>query len=130
MDYLKFVPSDCLVWIITTDKCLGSGLDGEQLKKEIEAQWRKISSSMMPLTTFLVIPANCEDKFHDRAIISMSAGLDLGQSLNGVGKSRGKVNILIEYEAKELENTYVDPMLQTTNWFNQGVKAIIFQIGT
>ena len=89
-----------------------------------------MTSQAFPPTQILIVRTSFEDKFHDRAIISSHAGLDVGQSLNGLGKSRGKITVLSPEEAKELETTYLDSILNQATWFMQhGVNPTFLSLG-
>ncbi|HEU5013668.1 MAG TPA: hypothetical protein VFT66_14175, partial [Roseiflexaceae bacterium] len=130
IEYFRNIPIDCKIIVITTDKKLDTTRGVEVLKAELELYWRKLSSQAMPSTQFIVVPEEFEGRFHDRALISRKAGIDIGQSLNGIGKSRGKLTLLTEEEAKELEKTYIDDMLNQATWFMQhGVAPTIFSAG-
>lgn len=130
LDYLRYVPEDCKILIITTDKYLDISTGTDSVKSELELHWDKITSQSFPRTQIIIVPKKHEDKFHDRAIISSNSGLDIGQSLNGLGKSRGKITILPEEDAKELESKYIDSMLDQATWFmNHDVSPVILRLG-
>ncbi len=130
IDYLRYVPANCRVMIITTDNRLDISEGVDPLKKEIERYWRSVTSLIMPSIFFLVVPRQLEERFHDRAIITDKAGLDIGQSLNGVGKARGKLTILSEHDARELEASYFSDMLTQASWFmNHGIMPTTFTVG-
>lgn len=106
-------------------------MNADQVKQELELYWKKISSQSFPRTQFVIVPQKHEDKFHDRAIVSSKIGLDIGQSLNGLGKSRGKITILSEEDAKDLEKKYIDGMLDQATWFMKyDVTPVIILLGS
>jgi len=127
-EYLMYVPLDCRVLIVTTDRRLGDNPD--QVKQGLELHWRRLTSRALPDVQFLIIPSKLEERFHDRAIVTSRAGLDIGQSLNGLGKAHGKITVLLEEDAKELEKTYVDEMLNNATWFLEGIHPIVLILGT
>ncbi len=129
LDYFKYVPEDCKVLVITTDKYLDIKEGSSHLCEELRFHWRTISSRLLPIVHFLIFPKAFEDKFHDRAIVSLNTGLNIGQSLNGLGKSRGSINVLTEEEAKELESTYLQSLLNSGCWFtDHGVVPTSFSL--
>ena len=117
LDYFKYLPENCYVLVITTDKYFDIKEGSNHLCEELKLHWQTISSRSLPRVNFLIFPKAFEDKFHDRAIVSLNAGLNIGQSLNGLGKSRGSINVLTEEEAKELESTYLQSLLNSGSWF-------------
>ncbi|MCP4341583.1 MAG: hypothetical protein GY799_22555 [Desulfobulbaceae bacterium] len=131
LDYLRYLPEDCQIkiFVITTGRYLDTTQDSHYLREELRAHWQSISSRSLPNALFLVVPKKLEDSFHDRAIITLHAGLNIGQSLNGMGRSRGNITILNEEEAKELEDTYLQNMLNSGNWFmGHGVSPVMFRL--
>jgi len=129
LEYLMHVPIDCRVLVVTTDRYLSVDDDPERVKHSLELHWKELTSRAYPKVQFLIVPRQLEDRFHDRAIITLHAGLDIGQSLNGLGKSHGKITVLSEEEAKELGKTYVDEMLNNATWFLHGVHPSILFLG-
>jgi hypothetical protein len=119
LDYFKYVSEDCKILVITTDRYLNIKEGSNHLCEELKLHWRTLSSRSLPRVNFLIFPKAFEDKFHDRAIVSLNAGLNIGQSLNGLGKSRGTINVLTEEEAKELESTYLQSLLNSGSWFTE-----------
>lgn len=128
LEYLAYVRLDCKVLIVTTDSKFSLGPHRE-MKEHLERCWRRISSRALPRVQLLLIPKRLEDNLHDRAIITSHAGLDIGQSLNGLGKKRGKITVLSEEDAKELERAYVDPMLNNATWFMKEVTPTVLVLG-
>jgi hypothetical protein len=129
IEYLKYVPVDCRVLVVTTDRYLKVGDKPDQIKTELELYWRELTPSALPTVQFVIIPQELEDRFHDRAIITQHCGLDIGQSLNGLGKSRGKITVLSEEDAKDLEEMYVDKILNSATWFMEGVHPTVLFLG-
>jgi hypothetical protein len=119
LDYFKYVSEDCKILVITTDRYLNIKEGSNHLCEELKLHWRTLSSRSLPRVNFLIFPKAFEDKFHDRAIVSLNAGLNIGQSLNGLGKSRGTINVLTEEETKELESTYLQSLLNSGSWFTE-----------
>lgn len=130
LDYLRYVPEDCKILVITTDAYISCEQGTTQLRNNLRAVWREISSRSLPKAQFMVVPRRLEGKFHDRAIVSSRAGLNLGPSLNGLGKSRGIVTVLNEVETNELAATYFKPMLDSATWFmDHGISPTVFYLG-
>ena len=125
LEYLACVPENSIILIVTTTKGIGN-----ISQDDIELYWRKVSARMLPDTKFIIVPSNFESRFHDRVIIADSSGLDIGSSLNGLGKSRQKIAILSPEEARELEQKYLKDMLDSTAWLmDQGINPTVFFIG-
>jgi hypothetical protein len=116
-EFLRYIPYTCKVLIITTDKNLNVGGGIEPVKRALESYWLKITAQLLPATQLMIVPQKLEDKFHDRAIVTEGAGLQTGQSLNGLGHARGTLTILPREDARELEKTYIDEMLNQGTWF-------------
>jgi len=129
LEYLMHVPLDCRVLIVTTDCYLRVGDNPDRVKRDLELHWRALTSRALPNVQFLIVPRKLEDKFHDRAVITLHAGLDIGPSLNGLGKSHGKITPLSEEDAKDLEKTYVDEMLNNATWFLEGLHPMVLFLG-
>lgn len=130
LEYFKYIPSDCKILVVTTDRYLPVvGDSPDRVKGDLELHWRGLTSRALPNVQFLIVPRKLEDRFHDRAIITLHAGLDIGQSLNGLGKAHGKVTVLSEEDAKELEKAYVDEMLNNAAWFLQEVHPTVLFLG-
>jgi tetratricopeptide (TPR) repeat protein len=129
LEYLMYVPLDCRILVVTTDHYLAVGDSPDRVKRDLELYWRGLTSRAYPSVQFLIVPRKLEDRFHDRAVITLYTGLDIGQSLNGLGKSHGKITVLSEEDAKELEKTYVDEMLNNATWFLEGVHPTVLFLG-
>ncbi len=129
LEYLMYVPLDCRILIVATDCYLKVGDNADRVKRELELHWRALTSRAFPNVQFLIVPRKLEDRFHDRAIVTLHAGLDIGQSLNGLGKAHGKITVLSEEDARELEKTYVDEMLNNATWFLEGVRPTVLFLG-
>ena len=129
LEYLTSVPVDCKILIVTTDAKLSVDKPPEKVKEELERYWKSLTFQTIPQIQFMMIPKRLGDRFHDRAIVTMRAGLDIGQSLNGIGKSRGKITVLSEEDAKELESVYVNAMLSNATWFMNGVRPTVLFLG-
>lgn len=129
ISYLKYIPLECKVLIISTDKRLDTSFGIDSIKASIKNIWQKISSQLLPNIYIIIIPSRFEGSFHDRAIITKNGGLDIGQSLNGIGSKKGKITILTKDEAESIEKAYVDPMMNQTTWFmQQGITPTHLQI--
>jgi hypothetical protein len=132
IEYLRYVPADCEVRIVTTDHFFKNGntiKSDEEIKSELERHWEYITTQVIPRIMLIIIPKKSENKFHDRAIVSRYAGLKIGQSLNGLGKSQGTITILLEEDAKELERVYLDEMVDVMTWFSQHLNPKILTLG-
>ncbi|MDM8523067.1 hypothetical protein QUF80_06805 [Desulfococcaceae bacterium HSG8] len=115
LDYLRYVPENCKIMVITTNKHLHA--DIRQGPEELKSHWRTLTSQFLPNVSFIVYPDKFEDKLHDRVILSLRSGLSIGQSLNELGKSQGNITVLTEEESKEVENTYMRRLLDSGNFF-------------
>jgi len=115
--FFRDIPDGCKLLIVTTNKMIKG--DQSEVLREFTQRWRSISSRHIPSILLYIVPSSLEDLFHDRAIITNGAGLDLGQSLNGLGLKSGKVTELADTDSKELETKYFDQMLNQSNWFLQ-----------
>ena len=111
LTYLQHVPIECPITIITTERGIDISDGTEQTKNKITNHWKKITDQELPEITVFVYPISSTEKFHDRAIVSDTNAISMGQSLNGLGKSRGIVNLLSGDEAIELETKYITPLL-------------------
>lgn len=130
LEYLMHVPLDCRTLIVTTDAKLNvGGGRPDWIRAELERHWRGMTSRALPHVQFLIVPKQLEDTFHDRAIITRSGGLDVGPSLNYLGKQFQKITVLSEEDARELEETYIDRMLNNATWFMEGVQPVVLWLG-
>jgi len=113
LNYLKYVPENCKVLIVATEK----GINGQITSEELSRYWfQNVSTRDYPFIRILIVPTTYSNKFHDRVIITDNTGLDLGPSINGLGDSKQKIAILTQEEARTLDQQYVRNMLDTTNW--------------
>jgi len=119
LEFLRFVPEDCQVLIVTTDNYLDVSRGIDHLHKQLEIEWRRITSNKFPSTQFTIVPKALEHRFHDRAIVTLRSGLDIGPSLNTLGKSYCKLAVLTDEEAKDLEINYIEKMLSQATWFRE-----------
>lgn len=127
LEYLKYVPPDCKIIIITTNKYLKNGSD--KLRNELISYWREMTQQTMPSINLFIVPKMSEDRFHDRVMITSHAGLSIGQSLNGLGKSRGNIIILTDEEAETLEKNYISDMLNAGTWvIDHNVQPVTFKL--
>jgi hypothetical protein len=128
--YLSEVPKNCKVLIVTTDEYFKEYPSQESIKSQLEYMWKQYGKGSIPQLSLIIVPKNQEELFHDRVIISNERGLDLGQSLNGLGNKIGKITDLSYEDAKELESKYVDDMLNHNSWFiNHDVQPIFVRVG-
>ncbi len=82
--FLRTVPRDCRVVVITTDANLDISAGPAQVTRQVELFWESMVASPLPSVALFVVPRAHEAKFHDRAIVTSKGGLDIGQSLNGL----------------------------------------------
>ena len=95
--YLNYVPENCIILVITTSQKLKEDIT----VRDIECYWHEcVSSREMPYTRILVVPEHYENALHDRVIVTQEAGIDLGCSLNTLGKSAVKMALLPKDEAE------------------------------
>lgn len=132
-DQLMFfadIPKNCKMLIVTTNEHFKEFTSQERIQAQIEHIWDQYGKGKIPSMSLIIVPKSQEELFHDRVIISKNRGLDLGQSLNGLGNQIGKITDLPSEDAKELEIKYVDEMLNHNSWFiNHDVKPMIFRVG-
>ncbi len=125
LSYLACLPAGSKALIVTTEKHFTPSHP-----ESIRRYWQSISTRAMPFTIFTVIPVDSETRFHDRVVITDTGGLDLGGSLNGLGKSRQKIAVLSYEDSRELEEKYLRDMLDSTNWLmDKGVNPTVFTVG-
>ena len=129
LEYFKYVPVDCTILVITTDKDNSMKGDPAKIKSEVEQYWNGLTNRVLPRTLLMIIPKALEERFHDRLIISSDSGLDIGPSVSGLGTSFQKITILSEEDAKEQERDYLTRMLDSGTWFMEGVRPIVFCLG-
>jgi len=113
VEFLRWIPANCRVTIITTLKQFGNP---NQIEEELRLAWNAVSNTAPPETVIMILPSGLESKFHDRVIVTNGSGLDVGPSLNGLGRSSQKIAFLDDNEALEIEHKYFDPMLNVTKW--------------
>jgi hypothetical protein len=114
---------------ITTDKYFKEYSSSERIKAQLEFTWNQFGKGAMPQTNLVIVPDTQSELFHDRVIISKDRGLDLGQSLNGIGNKVGKITDLPHDDAKELEIKYVDNLLNHNTWFiTRNIQPIIIRV--
>ncbi len=116
IEYLSGIPNDCKVLIVTTDIYFQVD-DPGKVKQSILDNWQITCKGEIPKIVILVVPKDSEGQFHCRAIATLDAGLNIGQSLNGLGKKTGKLTRLEGKDAKELEDKYINDMLNNNKWF-------------
>jgi len=125
LEYLSCVPDNCMVFVVTTTK--GAGMNNPE---DIDRYWQKISARAMPFTQFTVVSDKVENRFHDRVIVSDGCGLDIGPSLNGLGRSQQKILMLSSEEAAEIEQKYLRDLLDSTVWLMEyGENPNVFKVG-
>ena len=112
-NFLQNIPEHCQVMVVTTDK----GIPIDSNSDDIQRYWHaNITPRQMPQSIFFVVPNTLEQRFHVRVILTKGGGLDVGPSINGLGRSHQKIYVLDEREAQDYENTYVRQMLEPTQW--------------
>jgi hypothetical protein len=125
LEFLVHIPPNCKVLIVTTDRHLNLDDGLECFRQDLERHWNRLTSRSLLDAQFLIVPRKLDDRFHDRAIITLHSGLDIGPSLNGLGKSFQKITILSEEDAKNLEQSYIDQLLNNATWFMEGVHPVV-----
>jgi hypothetical protein len=116
IEYLADLPREVKVLIVTTSKPF-EDYGAEDYRQALLEQWRLKGKGDPPKVTLQVVPKGSDQLFHDRAIITKTGGLDVGNSLNGLGKKTGKVVELHYEDAKDLEAKFIDEMLSDTSWY-------------
>lgn len=129
IEYLTAVPLDCRIVVVTSDKGLDVKRGPDEVTLDLKRYWHSCTSRTLPRLQLLIVPDAYHDRFHDRAMITEGAGLSLGPSLGGLGKSRQVITILPAEEAAELETVYVDKMLSGATWFMDGVMPTVIVLG-
>jgi hypothetical protein len=110
--YFNYVPEDCLVVVVTTNK----GFPNDISAQEIQRYWQaEVSTRPHPFIQILIVPSSFENRFHDRAILTEEAGLNIFGSLSTFGKSKTKIEVL-SIEGVDALKGYVQRMLDSTNW--------------
>jgi len=128
--YFANVPKNCKMIVVTTDKYFKEYSTAERMKAQLEFTWSQFGKGTPPQIHFIIVPESQGELFHDRVIISRDRGLDLGQSLNGIGNKIGKITDLPADDAKELEIKYVDNLLNQNTWFiTRDIQPIVVRIG-
>jgi hypothetical protein len=124
--FFRSVPPGCRVLVVTTDQYMPTSGGREALAATLLREWNAHSASTPPAMQILVVPQSQDKLFHDRAIVTRDAGLDLGQSLNHLGAKDGRITELDEINARELELKFVDPLLNQASWFLEyGASAMV-----
>ena len=129
--FFREIPKNCKVLIVTTDYYFKEFEEQERAQAQLEYTWKQYGKGDIPQMNFIIIPEKQTELFHDRVIISKEKGLDLGQSLNGLGNKIGKITDLPFEDAKELESKYVNAMLNFNTWFiDHNIQPMIIRVGT
>jgi hypothetical protein len=129
MLFLKGVPTECKVLIVTTDTNFDPRTKNEALSALLVREWNQVSARPMPPIQLIAVPSRFESLFHDRVIVTAGAGLDMGPSLNGLGLKDGKITELDEVDAKDLETKYLDPLLNQATWFiERGATPLVISL--
>lgn len=124
------IPKNCKLLVVSTDKYFRDYSSPERISAQLEHSWNQLGKGNPPQMILIIVPEAHNELFHDRVIITKNKGLDLGQSLNGLGNRTGKITDLDYEDAKELETKYVDDMLNNNSWFlNRDVQPTIVKIG-
>jgi hypothetical protein len=116
IEYLGDVPRTVKVLIVTTSRPFEE-YGAEDFRLALLEQWRLRGKGDLPQITLQVVPKGSDHLFHDRAIVTKNGGLDVGNSLNGLGKKAGKIVELHYEDAKDLEAKFIDEMLNDTSWY-------------
>ncbi|MCA9963222.1 MAG: hypothetical protein KC423_03220 [Anaerolineales bacterium] len=127
--YLQYISTEFPITIITTERGINILDSAEETQKNVVDHWKQITDQELPEITIFIYPVSSEGKFHDRAIISGNNALSIGQSLNGLGKSRGIINLLSPDETQELTLQYISPLLQTS-MLRKEHRPVIIEIGS
>jgi hypothetical protein len=116
LEYLSGIPKECKVLIVTTDANMKYNNPDDAIR-DINEEWKLRGKGIVPKMILLIVPKKAEGQFHCRAIVTANAGLDIGQSLNGLGLKTGKLTRLESEDSHELEEKYINGMLDHNSWF-------------
>jgi hypothetical protein len=83
----------------------------KQIADEYNRAWEERCEQEPPPTVLFIHATTEEDKYHDRFVTTTGGGLQIGTSLNGMGKSEFTISLLNTEDAKYVEQTYIDPKL-------------------
>jgi hypothetical protein len=129
LTFFTDLPKDCKILIVTTDEYFDLSSQ-EKTEASLTHVWNQYGKGKIPQINIIIVPKKQEELFHDRVIISKNRGIDIGQSLNGLGTKIGKITDLPYEDAKELEIKYVNEMLNHNSWFlNHNVRPMIVTLG-
>jgi hypothetical protein len=114
VDLLKLVPENITVRVVTAlvnQKIGNSPIPQRNLQASYEAAWRRIAGFDPPPTTVTLLGTKAgKTPIHDRCLITRDAGLTIGTSQNGLGRSDTETNRLNGPEA-ELKRSFVSRWL-------------------
>jgi hypothetical protein len=113
LQYCNYIPDDCKVLIVTVESRFPTGSTSDSLTRY---WYENVSFRCFPFIRILLVPDSYENKFHDRVIVTENTGLDLGPSLNTLGKNRIKIRELTIEDVREINEKYVNSMLNSFTW--------------
>ncbi|WP_342541949.1 ATP-binding protein [Paenisporosarcina sp. FSL H8-0542] len=105
LNLLKQIGNDSRIFIYSSTKSANL----EKLPDLYKAHWKSICDNVPPEThIYMLATGSGSSPLHDRFIISDSAGMNLGTSLNGYGSKISSIKFLDYDEKKKIENEIID----------------------
>lgn len=96
---------------------------------EFQNAWRAISEQSPPDTCVMAVYAhNGKKPIHDRWIISRSAGLRLGTSLNSLGNKLSEISVMRDHECSSCEAELDKYFLRQAVVGGSRIKSVSFDL--
>jgi hypothetical protein len=121
-------PPTARVTIVTTDARLPEAEEEKSVKLAFEQHWREATSQAMPRLQLIIVPSSSTQKFTKRVAITQRGALIFTHSLHELGVSRAKIALLQKGEIADIEEQYVNQMLNLDTWFADDVEPIIIRV--